>query len=91
MREKIKELIADQLCISPDDIADDADIVVDLGADSLDVVEMLMTLEDEFGIKLKDDQVNKIRSVNAICEIIEKIKANNNRARKALFFIQNLT
>ena len=74
MREKIKELIADQLCISPDDIADDADIVVDLGADSLDVVEMLMTLEDEFGIKLKDDQVNKIRSVNAICEIIEKNK-----------------
>ena len=74
MREKIKELIADQLCISPDDIADDADIVVDLGADSLDVVEMLMTLEDEFGIKLKDDKVNKIRSVNAICEIIEKNK-----------------
>ena len=74
MREKIKELIADQLCISPDDIADDADIVVDLGADSLDVVEMLMTLEDEFGIKLRDDQVNKIRSVNAICEIIEKNK-----------------
>lgn len=74
MREKIKELIADQLCISPDDIADDADIVVDLGADSLDVVEMLMTLEDEFDIKLKDDQVNKIRSVNAICEIIEKNK-----------------
>ncbi len=74
MREKVKELIADQLCISPDDIADDADIVVDLGADSLDVVEMLMTLEDEFGIKLKDDQVNKIRSVNAICEIIESNK-----------------
>ena len=74
MREKIKELIADQLCISPDDIADDADIVADLGADSLDVVEMLMTLEDEFGIKLKDDEVNKTRSVNAICEIISKIK-----------------
>lgn len=72
MKEKVKELIADQLCISPDDIADDADIVHDLGADSLDVVEMLMTLEDEFGIKLKDDEVNKIRSVKAICEIIEK-------------------
>ncbi len=74
MKDKIKALIADQLCISPDDIADDADIVSDLGADSLDVVEMLMTLEDEFGIKLKDDQINKIRSVNAICEIIENIK-----------------
>ena len=72
MKEKVKALIAEQLCISPDDISDEADIVHDLGADSLDVVEMLMTLEDEFGIKLKDDEVNKIRSVKAICEIIEK-------------------
>ncbi len=72
MKEKIKQLIADQLCISPDDIKDDADIYTDLGADSLDIVEMLMTLEDEFGVKIKDDQVDKIRSVNAICEIINK-------------------
>lgn len=72
MKEKIKNLIADQLCISPDDIADDADIVNDLGADSLDIVEMLMTLEDEFGVKIPDDQANKIRSVNAISEIIKK-------------------
>ncbi len=72
MKEKIKNLNADQLCISPDDIADDADIVNDLGADSLDIVEMLMTLEDEFGVKIPDDQANKIRSVNAICEIIKK-------------------
>ncbi len=74
MKEKIKQLIADQLCISPDDINDNADIVNDLGADSLDVVEMLMTLEDEFGIKIKDDEVNKIRSVNEICKIIEAKK-----------------
>ena len=64
MKEKIKQLIADQLCISPDDINDNADIVNDLGADSLDVVEMLMTLEDEFGIKIKDE----------ICKIIETKK-----------------
>lgn len=71
MKEKVKNLIAEQLCISVDDIADDADIVNDLGADSLDVVEMLMTLEDEFSIKIPDDKVDKIRTVNAICEIIE--------------------
>lgn len=70
MKEKIKALIADQLCISPDDILDDSDIVIDLGADSLDVVEMLMTLEDEFGIKIDDDKIDKVRSVNAIYEII---------------------
>ena len=72
MKEKIKQLIADQLCISADDISDDADIINDLGADSLDVVEMLMTLEEEFGVKIKDNEVDKIRSVNKICEILKK-------------------
>ncbi len=71
MKEKVKELIAEQLCLSPDDIADDADIVDDLGADSLDVVEMLMLLEDNFSIKIPDDQVDKLRTVNDICKIIE--------------------
>lgn len=71
MKEKVKELIAEQLCLSPDDIADDADIVDDLGADSLDVVEMLMLLEDNFSIKIPDDQVDKLRTVNDICRIIE--------------------
>lgn len=71
MKEKVKELIAEQLCLSPDDIADDADIVDDLGADSLDVVEMLMLLEDNFSIKIPDNQVDKLRTVNDICKIIE--------------------
>lgn len=93
MKEKIKNLIADQLCISPDDIADDADIVNDLGADSLDIVEMLMTLEDEFGVKIPDDQANKIRSVNAICEIIKKQFSVYDKAatKEAAFILQILT
>ncbi len=71
MKEKVKELIAEQLCISPDDIADDANIVEDLGADSLDVVEMLMLLEDNFSIKIPDDQIGNIKTVNDICKIIQ--------------------
>ena len=62
--DKVKQIIAEQLCISTDEIKDDANIIEDLGADSLDVVEMLMTLEDEFSIKIPDDQVDKIRTVN---------------------------
>lgn len=71
MKEKVKELIAEQLCISPDDIADDANIVEDLGADSLDVVEMLMLLEDNFSIKIPDDQIANLKTVNDICKIIQ--------------------
>lgn len=71
MKEKVKELIAEQLCISLDDIADDANIVEDLGADSLDVVEMLMLLEDNFSIKIPDDQIGNLKTVNDICKIIQ--------------------
>ncbi len=72
MKEKIKELIAEQLCISPDDISDTADIINDLGADSLDIVEMLMTLEDSFSVKIPDEQVDKLRTVNDILKILSK-------------------
>ncbi len=72
--EKVKKLIAEQLCISTDDIADDANVVDDLGADSLDVVEMLMTLEDEFGLSIPDDQVDSIKTVPAIVKLIDSNK-----------------
>lgn len=72
--EKVKKLIAEQLCISTDDIADDANIVDDLGADSLDVVEMLMTLEDEFGLSIPDDRVEEIKTVPAIVKMIDENK-----------------
>ncbi len=72
--EKVKKLIAEQLCISTDDIADDANIVDDLGADSLDVVEMLMTLEDEFGLSIPDDKVEDIKTVPAIVKMIDSSK-----------------
>lgn len=70
--EKVKKLIAEQLCISTDDIKDDANIVDDLGADSLDVVELLMTLEDEFGINVPDDKVEDIKTIPAIVALIDK-------------------
>lgn len=71
--DKVKKLLAEQLCISTEDIADDANIV-DLGADSLDVVEMLMTLEDEFGISIPDEKVEEIKTVPAIVKLIDSNK-----------------
>lgn len=69
--EKVKQLVAEQLCISTDDIADNADIM-DLGADSIDVVEMLTTFEDEFGITIPDSKVEELRTIPAIVKIIDE-------------------
>ena len=53
--EKVKELLAEQLGIDAKTINDDSNILEDLGADSLDIIEMLMTLEDEYGVTIPDD------------------------------------
>ena len=73
--DKVKKLLAEQLCISVDDIADDANIA-DLGADSLDVVEMLMTLEDEFGVSIPDEKVEELKTIP---EIVKLIDSNNKK------------
>lgn len=71
MIEKIKNIIAQQLRTDAYDIDDDADIFDDLGADSLDVVEMLMAFETAFGISVPDDDLTDIRTVNDIKNYIE--------------------
>ncbi len=70
--DKVKELLAAQLNISQDKIKEDSKLVEDLGADSLDMVEMLMTLEDEFGISISDEDALKLKTVSDIVSYIEK-------------------
>lgn len=72
MFEKVKTLLAKQLNIKSDKIAKESKILEDLGADSLDVVELLMTLEDEFGITVSDEEAVSLKSVNDIVTLIEK-------------------
>lgn len=74
MKEKIKKLIAEQLCISVEKVTDDADITKDLGADSLDVVELLMAFEDEFGVSISDEDAQNIKTVNDVAAYIESKK-----------------
>ena len=74
MKDKIKKIIADQLCISVEKVADDADITRDLGADSLDVVELLMAFEEEFGVSISDEDASQIKSVNDVVKYIEAKK-----------------
>lgn len=69
--EKIKELLAEQLDASADDMSMDTDIANDLGADSLDVVELLMAIEDEFDVEVPDDKIEVIKTIGDLVKYIE--------------------
>ena len=71
MLEKIKELLAKQLRIDIDAIADDSNIIEDLGADSLDVVEMLMAIKDDLGVIISDDDAVRLKTVRDVADYIE--------------------
>ena len=71
--EKIVEALVDQLEIDPETITRDTDIMTDLGADSLDLVELIMTLEDEYGISVVDESVYEHRTVGDIADFIESL------------------
>lgn len=71
MLEKIKELLAKQLRIDIDTIAYDSNIIEDLGADSLDVVEMLMAIEDDLGVIISDDDAVRLKTVRDVADYIE--------------------
>ena len=69
--EKVKETIAKQLNKPVADLTEDKEIVKDLGADSLDVVEMLMNLEEEYGITVPEEDAINIKTVGDIIAVIE--------------------
>jgi acyl carrier protein len=72
--DKVKEVIVDQLNVEEDDVTEDAAFVDDLGADSLDIVELVMALEEQFGVSIPDDQAEKIRTVgDAVSFIAENV------------------
>ena len=62
-QEKIKQIIADQLGVKKEEVTDNAKFVDDLGADSLDTVELVMALEEEFGIEIPDEEAEKLITV----------------------------
>lgn len=72
MLEKVKEIVADELHITVDEIADDADIIEDLGADSLAVVSILMNIEDELGISIPDEVSVELRTCELMAEYLKE-------------------
>lgn len=69
--EKIKKIIVDQLGVDDSEVTMEASFVDDLGADSLDTVELVMALEEEFGIEISDDDAEKIITVGDAIKYIE--------------------
>ena len=70
--EKLKDIIAEQLGVEQDEISLDSNIQDDLGADSLDVVDLITTIEDEFDLSIPDEAVEEIKTVGDIVNYIEK-------------------
>lgn len=70
--EKMKKILAEQLDADIDSITMETDIQDDLGADSLDVVEMLMSIEDEFELEIPDDQIENLKTVGSVVEYIQE-------------------
>ncbi len=73
--EKVKKMIVEQLGVNESEVVPEAKFIDDLGADSLDIVELIMALEDEYGIEIPDEDAEKIETVgDAIRYIEEHIK-----------------
>ncbi|HXW60226.1 MAG TPA: acyl carrier protein [Myxococcota bacterium] len=73
IEERVRSIISDQLGVSEDEVKPDSKFIEDMGADSLDIVELIMAMEEEFEIEIPDEEAEKIRNVN---DVITYIKNN---------------
>lgn len=76
VQERVKAIIVEQLGVDAEEVAPDASFVEDLGADSLDTVELIMAFEEEFGVEISDDDAEKIRKVRDAVDYIDKRAGN---------------
>ncbi len=72
--EKVRDALAAQFEIDPDKITMDTNLIDDLGADSLDVVELVMNIEDEFGVSISDEEAANLVTVQRIVDFLEKLQ-----------------
>ena len=74
MLDKVREIIVEQLGVEPDQVKPESNFVDDLGADSLDTVELIMSFEEEFGVEIPDTEDEKIKTVQDVINYIEANK-----------------
>jgi acyl carrier protein len=71
LEEKVKEIIVEQLGVNAEQVTPEASFVEDLGADSLDQVELVMAFEEEFGAEIPDEDAEKLKTVSAVIEYLK--------------------
>ncbi len=72
MHPKVKDIIVEQLGVDPEKVKPEASFIDDLGADSLDIVELVMTMEEEFDIEIPDEDAEKLKTVHDVQEYLTK-------------------
>jgi acyl carrier protein len=75
--EKVRDIVVEQLGVEPDEVSIDSTFIDDLGADSLDIVELIMAFEEEFNIEIPDEAAEKIKTVQDVVTYIEQNSKNN--------------
>ncbi len=73
--QRVQEVIEDQLGVDTDAVKPEANIVADLGADSLDIIELIMAFEEEFDVEINDEEAEKIKTVQHAVELLDNLKA----------------
>ena len=69
--EKVKKILCDQLDLEEEQVTEEAEVIEDLGADSLDIVDLVMTLEEEFDTEIPDEDIENLKTVGDIVKYIE--------------------
>ena len=72
IEQRVKDIIVEQLTVKPEQVTPEAKFIEDLGADSLDTVELVMALEEEFGQEIPDEEAEKLQSVGDVIKYIEE-------------------
>ncbi len=72
LEQKVMEIIVEQLKVSPEEVTPEASFIEDLGADSLDLVELIMAMEEEFGLEISDEDAEKIQTVQDTIDYVRE-------------------